>query len=480
MANEPQRLQMACNAALNQQAIINSNFRAQFARGMGADDKRKFAWEEYGWKANLGFDDFYNLYDRQGVAYGVVNLVNNKCFETSPWVIQGDETDEKTSEKPWEKELRLFAKKSKLWKAVKAADQYRMVGRFSGLILQIADGGMWKDPVKVGAKTVIKAFIPAWEGQLTPQEIIDDVNDVNYGEPRYWQFNEAAVKVSDDTATTGNRNIQIHPDRIIIIGDWRAGRSFLRAGYNAFVNLEKIEGGSGESYLKNAGRQMAVNYDKEVDLQQIARAYKLSGVGELQELFNEQARDLNNGGDRLMITQGATTQMLVSAVPDPAPHYATSLQTISASTDGIPAKVIVGMQTGERASTEDIKQFNRYGQGRRVHLLTDDIEQVIEHLIRVKLVQPAPGGEFTVMWDDLAESTQAEKLEFADKMAGVNQKNAGLGDSPPFTGDEIREAAGYENDAKSRRAREDAMPDVDPDPIPAPGAATADQLAGNA
>ena len=480
MANEPQRLQMAVNAALNQQAIFTSNFRAAMCRGMGADDKRKFAWEEYGWKANLGFDDFYNLYDRQGVAYGVVNLVNNKCFETNPWVIQGDETDEKTAEKPWEKEVRLFAKKSKLWKAVKAVDQQRMVGRFAGLILQIADGGKWDEPVKVGAKTVIKAFIPAWEGQLTPQEIVDDANDPNYGEPRYWQFNEAAVKVSDDTATTGNRNIQIHPDRIIIIGDWRAGRSFLRAGYNAFVNLEKIEGGSGESYLKNAGRQMAVNYDKEVNLGQIARDYKLSSVADLQALFNEQARDLNNGGDRLMITQGATTQMLVSAVPDPAPHYATSLQTISASTDGIPAKVIVGMQTGERASTEDIKQFNRYGQGRRVHLLTDDAEQVIQHLIRVKLIAPAPGGEFTVMWDDLAESTFAEKLEFADKMAGVNQKNAGSGDLPVYSSSEIREASGYENDSASDRDREDDMPDVEPDPIPAPGAATADQLAGNA
>ena len=84
------------------------------------------------------------------------------------------------------------------------------------------------------------------------------------------------------------------------------------------------------------------------------------------------------------------------------------------------------------------------------------------------------------MWDDLAESTQAEKLEFADKMAGVNQKNAGNGDAAVFTGDEIREAAGYENNAKTKRAREEEMADVEPDPIPAPGAATADQLAGSA
>lgn len=467
MADDPLRLRLAVNAAMNQQSILNSNFRAMFDRGAGSDDKRKYAWQEYGWKANLCFDDFYALYDRQGVAFGVVNLLNDKCFETNPWVIQGDADDEKKAEKPWEKSVRLFAKKSKLWKALKDADQYRLVGRYAGIILQISDGGRWDEPIK-GARPQLRSLIPAWEGQLTPGDIDSDENSMTYGEPKNWQFKEGAVKTNDGEAIVGARNLTIHPDRIVIIGDWRGGRSFLKAGYNDFVNLEKIAGGSGESFLKNAGRQMAVNYDKDVNLAQIAKNYQLSGVQELQELFNEQARDLNNGGDRLMITQGASTQMLVSNVPDPAPHYDISVQTVAASTQ-MPAKIIVGMQTGERASTEDLKQFNKRGQGRRVHTLTDDGNQLIEHLMRVHLIEPVPGGEFTFMWDDLAESTFAEKLEFADKMAGINQKNAGSGDKPVFTGDEMREAAGYENDAESDRAREDEFPDEEPEPIPAPG-----------
>lgn len=467
-----QRLKMALNAACNQQAILNSNFRMQFARGIGADNKRQYAWQEYGWPESLSFDDFYNLYDRQGVAHGVVNLLNEKCFETNPWVVQGDETDEKRPETPWEKSVRLFAKKSKLWKAFKTADEYRLVGEgWSGIILQIQDGGNWDQPVK-GSRLKLKAFIPAWQGQLTPTDVDTNENSLTYGEPQFWQYAEGAVGAQAENAVPP-RNIKIHPDRIIIIGDWRGGRSFLRAGYNAFVNLEKIEGGSGESFLKNAGRQMAVNYDKGVDLAQIARAYKLKDVGELQELFNEQARDLNNGGDRLMITQGASTQMLVSAVPDPTPHYNTSIQTVAASTQ-MPAKVIVGMQTGERASVEDLKQFNKRGQGRRVNTLSDDADLIVNHLIRVSLIEPAPGGEFTTMWDDLAESTFAEKLDFADKMATINQKNAGSGDMPVYTGAEMREVSGFENDAASDRAREDEFPDVDPEPIaPAPAAPVA-------
>lgn len=477
MADDPKRLHLALNAALNQNAILGSNFRMAMMQGMGADDKRKCAWQEYGWKENLCFDDFFNLYERQGIAHGVVDLLNEKCFETNPWVIEGDQFDEKRPETPWEKSVRLLAKKSKLWKAFKTADTYRLVGRYSGIILQLADGKAW-DTAVVGARPIIKKLIPAWEGQLKPVDIVTDKNSVNYGEPAYWQYREGDVVQAGSDEVIAPRTLKIHPDRVIIIGDWRSGSSFLKAGYNAFVNLEKIEGGSGESFLKNAGRQMHVNYDKEVNLSQIARDYGLKDVTELKTLFDDEAKSLNNGGDRLMITQGATATPLVSVVPDPEPHYNISVQTVAASTR-IPAKVIVGMQTGERASTEDLKQFNKRGQGRRVSDLSDDSDQIIEHLIRIKVLEPAPGIEFTTMWDDLTESTQAEKLAFADQMATVNQKSAGNGDVPVFASAEIREAAGFENDAESDKAREDdkplpdEAPDASVDPVTVPPVAAA-------
>lgn len=447
---------MAVNAALNQQSILTSNFRAGLVAQMGSDDKRKYAWQEYGWKTDLDFNDFYNLYDRQGVAYGVVNLLNDKCFETNPWVIEGDEFEEKRPETPWEKEFRLLAKKTKLWHAFKTADQYRLVGRFAGLILRIADGKAFDQPVS-GGTAVIREIICAWEGQLVADDTITDEGSEFYGQPKFWQYKEGEVKPGKDAPPP--RNLKIHPDRIIILGDWRSGRSFLKAAYNAFTNLEKVEGGSGESYLKNAGRQMHVNYDKEVNLAQIARDYKLDDVGQLQELFNKEARDLNNGGDRLMITQGATATPLVSAVADPSPHYDISIQTVAAST-GLPAKVIVGMQTGERASVEDLKQFNKRGQGRREGPLAMDGDQIVEHLVRIKAIAPAPGTETTFMWDDLTEATLSEKLAFADQMATINQKNAGTGEPPVYLAAEMREVSGYENDAAVDLARADILPDA--------------------
>jgi hypothetical protein len=433
---------------------------------MGSDDKRKSAWREYGYKDNLVFEDFYNLYEREGVAHGVVDLLNGKCFETSPWVIEGDEFDEKRPETPWEKEFRQFAKKAKLWKAFKTADKYRMVGRFSGIIVQLADGGKWDQPVTGSGKRVIKALIPAWEGQLKASEVDTNANSPTYGEPKFWAYTENAVQPKTDPgqAAPPTRSLTIHPDRIIILGDWRSGSSFLKAPYNAFVNLEKITGGSGESYLKNASRQIHINFDKETKPEELVRANGLKNTGELQQLIDDQAKDLNTGIDASLVTWGGTASPLVAVVPDPTPHYSVNIQTIAAAT-GLPAKVISGMQTGERASVEDLKQFNKQGQGRRINELSDDGEQLVAHLIRIGAVTP-PAGETTFMWDDLTEASQGEKLANVVLMADVNQKSAGNGDLPVFASTELREAAGYENDAESEKAREEDLPDEEPADLP--------------
>lgn len=444
MAEDKQRLAMALNAAVNQQAMMASNFRAWAgtAYGPGADNKRNQAWREYGWPENLQFLNFYNLYDRQGVAYGVIHKLNEKCFETNPWVIQGDEFDEAKAETSWEKTARLFAKKSKLWKAFREADVYRMVGKYSAILLRIADGGRWDEPVTIGSP-VIRELIPAWEGQLNPTDIVTDENAENYGEPQFWEFREGATSATNkDEKALAPRNLKIHPDRIIILGNFRTGRSFLQANYNDFVNLEKIAGGSGEGFLKNASARTHVGYDKEVDLAQIARNFGLKGVGELQDLFNQQAHDLNNGMDRLMVTQGANVAPLVANMPDPTPHYAVSLQNIAAGTR-IPVKVIVGMQTGERASSEDIQEFNARAQGRRMNVLTDDGDQIIEHLIRIGCLASG-GDELTVMWDDLTEASNSEKLDAAAKLVTMNKDSMGNGEVLPFDTNEIREAAGYD------------------------------------
>ena len=268
-----------------------------------------------------------------------------------------------------------------------------------------------------------------------PYSLDTDINSITYGLPTMWEYTEYL-------SNGGSRRVQIHPDRVFILGDYSDDAiGFLEPSYNAFVSLEKVEGGSGESFLKNAARQLNINFDKEINFNSLASMYGVS-VEELQDTFNEVAVEINRGNDTTLTTQGAVVTPLVTSVADPSPTYDVNLQTAAAGVD-IPAKVLVGMQTGERASTEDQKYMNARCQSRRERELSYDIEDFTDKLIELQIIDPV--SEKTVIWDDLNEQSSSDKLDSATKMSEINQKAVSTGE-PVFSRDEIREAAGYESD----------------------------------
>ena len=284
----------------------------------------------------------------------------------------------------------------------------------------------------------------AWAGSLTVGDWDTGLNSKTYGQPKMWQYAERLPNGS-------SRRVNIHPDRVFILGDYSDDAiGFLEPAYNSFVSLEKVEGGSGESFLKNAARQLSINFDKEAKLDEIARAYGVD-YSELNEIYDKVAREMNIGNDSVLITQGANVAPIVAAVSDPSPTYNVNLQTAAAALD-IPTKILVGMQTGERASTEDQKYFNTRCQSRRGDL-SFEIEDFCDKLIELSILDPV--SQKTVIWDDLNAQSDSEKLDAAQKMSQINSASIGTGEQV-FTGEEIRVAAGYEGSPEP-------LPEVDDD-----------------
>ena len=398
---------------------------------MGLDNKRHSAWCEYGFPEQVTYENLYALYRRGGISHGAVEKLVGKCWQTNPEIIEGDDADESKDETIWEKNTKkVFTKR--LWRAFAEADRRRLVGRYAGILLHINDSRVWDQPV-VRGKSLKKVTI-AWAGSLTVSEWVTDQKSADYGQPKQWKYVESLPN-------GGTNQRFVHPDRVFILGDYSNDAiGFLEPGYNACVSLEKVEGGSGESFLKNAARQLNVNFEKEIDFNNLASLYGVS-IDELQDKFNEVAGEMNRGNDVLMTTQGATVAPLVTAVADPSATYNVNLQTFAASVD-IPVKVLVGMQTGERASTEDQKYFNARCQSRRGDL-SFEIEDFSDKLIDLNIIDAV--SEKTVIWDDLNEQTGTEKLANAKTMAEINQTFQGSGENPAFSREEIRTAAGYEN-----------------------------------
>lgn len=424
-------LQLAVNHAMHDAALARARMNLLNPLGMGLDDKRAAAWCEYGFKQNLDFHDFYKLYRRNGLASGAVEKLAGTCWKTNPWVIEGDEEDESRKETGWEKKVKRVLT-ARLWRRFREADARRLVGRYSGLVLRVKDSGKWHEPVKGGSKALVDV-VPVWAATLRVSEWNTDLSSENYGKPKFWSY------VEQSTNGQPGRNIKIHPDRVFILGDFSGDAiGFLEPVYNNFVSLEKVEGGSGESFLKNAARQLNVNFDKEINFDNLASLYGVK-LEELREAMNEAAVEMNRANDVLLNTQGATVTPLVSTVPDPSPTYNINLQTISAGLD-IPSRVLVGNQQGERASTEDLKFFYARCQSRRMDL-SFEIEDLVDHLVRIGVLDAA--GEKTVMWDDLTEQTFAERLDNAAKMSTINQTALATGEEV-FSNDEIRVVGGFD------------------------------------
>ena len=423
-------MQLAVNAA----TTALQGLRAQYAaNAMGSSDtKRPKAWCEYGFPLTVTGDMLYQIYSRGGIGFGAVSKVVGNCWKTAPEIVEGGSENEAKRESKLEKEVAGLFKKLRAWTVFKKADTYRLARRYSAIIIYYADGKEWKDPVDASKKTIAK-LQPVWADALTAGPIDTNRESPRYGQPSVWQYSET------DEAGNQLRTVDLHPDRVFIVGDTAADAlGFLEPAYNDLVSIEKVSGGGGESFLKNAARQLHANFDKEIDLNNIAAMYGVS-LPELKEKFQDVAVAMNRGNDVLWTTQGATVTPLVANVPDPGPVYNVNLQNVASALD-IPTKILVGQQQGDRASTEDREYFNSRCQSRRADL-GDEIADFVQHLVNTGAL-PAV-AEISVMWDDLNESSKADKLTMAKIASDINAA-AFDPTNMPFSADEIRVLAGFE------------------------------------
>lgn len=400
----------------------------------GLDAKRPRAWCEYGYASELSFENYFMAYDRDGLGNAAIDIIADKCWQDHPWLIEGAPDRESTELTANEARIDRVFSQAKVWQAFKEADIYAMVGGWSAIIIRIADSNELDQPTVRPSIEALTELVPVWANQLTA---VYDSNQVL----QHYAYAEPQTDISPA------RNVNVHPDRVVIVGDPSRSRPLLKAGFNALTTLEKVLGGAGESFLKNASRQLNVNYDSELDLEDIARANGGS-VAELHENLSNHVRDINSGVDLLMMTQGASVNPMTVAVSDPMPSYNVALQVFAASVK-IPVKALVGNITGERASTEDIKQLNARCQSRRVSEVTAHIEKFVAKLKQIGMLA---AGQYSIMWNDLRESTDGERADHVDKLASIIEKIARAdqsqmmtGSDPVLTTAELRSALGYDN-----------------------------------
>lgn len=407
---------------------LNQMFGGYFS---GSSNKQNF-WFDFGYPVDIHFNQYYTMYCRNGIARAGIQRPVEKTWRDFPTMRLGEEDEENEIEKA----VREAFDRIQFWEKLKELDEKSRVHRYAGLIFRVGDGMMLRDPVEQVASglTGLIEIIPAYSVQLTVQEFDENQTSDTYGKPLMYLFTESAVDENNH-----GRTVEVHHSRVHIWSEDSTiySRPAIEAGFNDLVNIEKINGSGGEGFWKEAKSAPVLNIDKDSSMEGLAQMLGVP-IAELPDKMDEVVSDWQKGFDQVLMTQGMDVKKLSMTLPQPAQFLAGPLQSFAASMP-IPMKVLLGSQTGERASTEDGKEWLETIQARRKNLVMPHIMRIIKKL---QMMGVFPDGDWRADWTDLSEASGEAKTDKAKKMADINQKTLGTGERV-FTIDEIRAEMDY-------------------------------------
>jgi len=416
---------------MNLMMTINSAVsaaRQAFAGGMSLDSKRPDAWCTYGYPTEISFEEFKTAYERTGAGHGAVERILGKCWEKVPRIKLDDGKDDEST---WEKQVGVFfqEKKTNVWNKIIELDRRGLVGSYSAIIYQVADNKRWDQPLETAQRLV--KLIPCWENEIKASAWDMDISSERYGEPTMWSYTENRPFAQDKQPVT---QVQIHWTRV---QEMRTV-PLLKAGFNHIIDMCKVSGGSGESFLKNSARTVSVEFDKDVDptVKGVDGAEPVS----LKDALNKQIQALNTNQDAAIVLHGAKVTTLQTTIADPTGPWAVPANEFAASVQ-LPFTVLFGQQTGRLASDQDkTDTANRCGSRR----LNECEPMLTEFIRRMQAATLLPAGEFKIEWSDLLEPSDKDRLEKTKIMADTNKVTFESGAEPVYTQEEMRLMADYD------------------------------------
>jgi hypothetical protein len=421
---------------INAQRSLPNLFPGYFSGGSTKHDHAT----DYGWPVSLEFDQLYRMYARNGLAAAAADRLSLRTWKTLPEFMETDAPKENKGES----DLRQRLEDIRGWQALIETDLRAFVGGYAGAILRVADNKPFNQPVDrvAGGVDGIVEIVPAWRGQIFVKTWNEDTSSENYGRPVMYEFRESAVpnKNAGNNAPQ-NRTFDLHPDRLLL---WSAdgtvfARSNLEAGYNSLIDVEKIVGAGGEGFWKNAKSAPVLTADETFDPASMAASLGVS-QDMIKEAMSERVEDWQKGFDKLLMLQGIKAETLGVTLPQPNEFFMMAANMFAASVS-MPVRVLIGNQTGERASTEDQTDFNQTCMARRERVIVPMLRELLNRLEKWGII---PERDWLIGWESLLDSSPSEKMTRASGMAEINAKSQGaMGDGEPaFSIDEIRAEVG--------------------------------------
>ena len=426
LTTENKKIEMLTNA-ISTGTAFRARMAAAISGGYDFADTLHNVYLDYGYPAALSFTQFWNMYRRFGIAKNVIELPVDFSWLTPPTI--------ESKDPGFTKGIETLVNDVKMFQRLKALDNRRRVGRYAGMFMRVKDSKNPDQPLEsVSGVGALMQMVPLYEGQLEVLTTNDEPKSERFSLPETYQFNSGGTGSKNEKAKS---SFTIHWSRIVPAAEDADnggiyGVPVIEACYNSLMDLRKIIGAGGEGFYKNASQNL---------IHSLKDASSAKVNKELLDKFDEHTDDfLMNRMRRSMWTPGMDTKVLESSLANPKEVFNNAINDVAASSK-IPATILIGQQTGRLASQEDSKGFLSGVNSRRENSVSEMIDDVVEWCMKYKVL---PSAEYEIVWDDLLSPSNTEKIENAFKLADTNSKQFTSGGDIPFSGAEIREAAGYD------------------------------------
>lgn len=418
-ANETRRVANALLMAANSILVE----RYQSARRIGKQfNGERDLYEVLGYPRTLQFQDFDELYDRDGLAYRIVSFPAKESWKNAPKVKDGPK-DTGLDDTPFVEAFEELARSKRIWHYLSRLDELAGIGRYGVLLIGLPKpktdgiGNDWMlQPAKsadVGSLGLAGLLFlrPLTEGCAMVTELSTDPSTDQYGRPKSYR-----LEIVDESLAAGaSMSVQLSVDasRVIHVAEnlktseiW--GRSRLQVVYNYLQDMLKVAGGTPEIFWQMSDRGMHVNIDPEYTL-----------TDEDEAALDEEFDDYKHNLSRFIKTQGATVNELGSQEVDPTGVFEMLIAVICASIS-VPIRKFIGSERGELASSQDERNWAGVVSARQNNFCEPQIlRPFIDRLIKLNILPAPTSGEYSISWPSIYQPSDTEKVDMAQKMAGT-------------------------------------------------------------
>ena len=403
------------------------------ARSVKADHRRNLA-QTFGYPELISLQQHYDMANRNGIgknlAYGIVN----DTWRVSPIIYDGEEDSDRRDKNPtkFEQAIDEVFDRLDLWHKFKMIDLAQRPMRYGGFVF-VTSG----EPGGTG----INSFLAP---QPTPDYLVDlrvyheaqlriDTANTNPMSIDYGKPIEFTIKTGGAGSTNEweESSYQVNATRTFCVGE-NATSGFLgnpcnEACFESLMDLGKVRGSAAEGIFQNASNKY------------VNMLGENATINDAEEII-QSMEDFDDENSTSLVTTG-DVKMLQTNLSDSSSAWKNALYEACAAHDK-PAAIVIGEITGERASTENIKSWNRVVMDRQEGFASKLIVDFINDVLIDKFNLPEPSEYINVNWRDLNESTADDKAALAKTRVETNKLAIESRMQPIYSTEYIQQEAG--------------------------------------